>query len=49
MPGVLDKSIVNSLDKEVKKPVLVNFTVCLLARRHPFSKQTSQLTGFAMY
>jgi len=27
----------------------VDFTVCLLGRRHTFSKQTIQLTGFVKY
>jgi hypothetical protein len=41
--------LVNRLDEEVKKLVLVDFTVCLLGIGHTFSKQTSQLTGFVKY
>lgn len=32
--------LVKAVDEEVKELVLVNLTVCLLGRRHTFSKQT---------
>ncbi|EMA23230.1 hypothetical protein C442_05916 [Haloarcula amylolytica JCM 13557] len=41
--------LVKRVDEEVKKLVLVDFTVCLLGIGHTFSKQTSQLTGFVKY
>jgi hypothetical protein len=40
-----DKAVV----REIKQLVLVDVTVCLLGRRHTFSKQTPQLTGFVRY
>jgi hypothetical protein len=39
----------DGVNEEVKELVFVYFTVCLLGRRHTFSKQTSQLIGFAKY
>ena len=41
--------LVKGVDEEIKKLVLVDFTVCLLGFEHTFCKQTSQLTGFVMY
>jgi hypothetical protein len=41
--------LVKGVDEEVKKLVLVDFTVCLLGLRHTFCKQTSQLASFVMY
>jgi hypothetical protein len=41
--------LVKGVDEEIKKLVLVDFTVCLLGLRHTFRKQTSQLTGFVKY
>jgi hypothetical protein len=37
------------VDEEINELVLVDFMICLLGSKHIFSKQTSQLIGFAMY
>jgi hypothetical protein len=51
--GVFSESesnfLVKGVDEEVKDLVLVDFIVCLLGRRHTFSKQMSQLTSLVMY
>ncbi|SEO35785.1 hypothetical protein SAMN04487948_10245 [Halogranum amylolyticum] len=46
--GKSDFSI-KGVGEEIKQMILVDFTVCLLGRRHTFCKQKSQLTGFVMY
>jgi len=48
-PKVKNNFLVESVDAEVKEPVFVDFTVCLLVGVHILSKQTFQLTGFVMY
>jgi hypothetical protein len=41
--------LIKSVDEEIKKLVLVDFTVRLLGCRYTFNKQISQLTDFVMY
>jgi len=43
------KRLGEDIDEEIKKLVFVYLIVCSRGRRHIFSKQTSQLTGFVMY